>query len=102
MKHDRQDPAAAGEDPADQPVVPADPTAYQAAAGILDAIIAAYSSRIAQAPESAAGLLAARDRIEAEKRNLKTTDHASIQRIVARYPALLERIRRGQSDGRTS
>lgn len=68
--------------------------AFEQARGLLSAVIAAYSARIAGAPpQEAAELREARARYLEQRRELTADDADSVREINERCPSLLNRLR---------
>ncbi|MFG2042170.1 hypothetical protein [Dactylosporangium sp. NPDC048998] len=70
---------------------------YDRAIGVLRALAAAYSARIArpEARDDVAQLRAERGKVAAQQRDLDPADHTAIARILAEYPAVLREVRSG-------
>lgn len=73
---------------------------YRTAIGLMNTLIAAYSTQIANEgdPAAKARLLAQRDHHEAAKRDLRVTDQERARKVVQEYPAMIESMRRGGAD----
>jgi len=66
---------------------------FELARRLLNAVIAAYSTRIAAAPDASAGPRTEQARYATELRNLDPTDEVNLTRIVREYPVLIRRVR---------
>jgi len=66
---------------------------FELARRLVNAVIAAYSTRIAAGPDAAADLRTEQARYATVLRDLDPTDQVNLARIVREYPVLIRRVR---------